>query len=669
MFFLRRHFFGRKDINETGSDLLTLSAFLISTFFIMMLCKELLALLFLIVIASTVDGNTTSTFGNNSTTTASRKLLGSNLDCGHARVRKSWDAMSIGERNMYIAAVEEAIDRNLFQQFVKIHMDSRSEVEAHETCGFILWHRYYLLAFENMLRSMGSQFKCVTIPYWDTMSQFSKQADDECVGMQECCAIVTGLGGPPRRSQERVYNGQSVDSTCYSGKPFGNYCDDNDDCACVNRRNLKNVPLPTGTSFISLFSIISTSRSYDTFTQRLQNGVHNALHSAIGGLMATYASPADPLFFSWHSSVDMLMSIWHQCHVGAMSNAAKQQSAYAFHHAASCRRTPRARQAVASIKSTSTIFMQAGGVDVRDHPTIGQYFDDIFKTEEYWQYADIRRMGDYTYSYEIPSDFNRILNNQESCPTAPKTTAPTTTPAPTTPAPTTPTPTTPTPTTPAPTTPAPTTPAPTTPVPTTSVPTTTVPTTSVPTTDDPVSTPIPATPVRTTQIPTTPVPTTPVPTTPIPTTPVPTTPVPTTPAPTTPAPTVPPPLTYWEWYERTRLNLVVKFPDNPDEVSLQLEYYECIGFDEKFGTQNFTDEFIKEFLDGQVAEPRCQQILEDIADGKREVEPEIDEDDTFWGEDNKNTRGKSDTDSLDSGAESSATCSTTIFMLLPLFFM
>jgi hypothetical protein len=33
--------------------------------------------------------------------------------------------------------------------------------------GFFPWHRWFLYQFEELLRSLGPRYRCVSIPYWD----------------------------------------------------------------------------------------------------------------------------------------------------------------------------------------------------------------------------------------------------------------------------------------------------------------------------------------------------------------------------------------------------------------------------------------------------------------------------------------------------------------------
>ena len=44
--------------------------------------------------------------------------------------------------------------------------------------GFILWHRRYMLAYENMLRSLHPDFECVTLPYWNYFRHYELMQED-----------------------------------------------------------------------------------------------------------------------------------------------------------------------------------------------------------------------------------------------------------------------------------------------------------------------------------------------------------------------------------------------------------------------------------------------------------------------------------------------------------
>ena len=52
-----------------------------------------------------------------------------------------------------------------YRQLSAVHLSGSSRF--HGTPGFLLWHRIFTFEFENMLRSLGPKFECVTVPFWD----------------------------------------------------------------------------------------------------------------------------------------------------------------------------------------------------------------------------------------------------------------------------------------------------------------------------------------------------------------------------------------------------------------------------------------------------------------------------------------------------------------------
>ncbi len=75
--------------------------------------------------------------------------------------------MSIKERLRYINAFKtlasNPIYKTKYENFVRIHKDLFFK-GIHNGEHFLPWHRWYILAFENMLREVDCR---ITVPYWD----------------------------------------------------------------------------------------------------------------------------------------------------------------------------------------------------------------------------------------------------------------------------------------------------------------------------------------------------------------------------------------------------------------------------------------------------------------------------------------------------------------------
>ncbi|KUF87100.1 E3 ubiquitin ligase BIG BROTHER [Phytophthora nicotianae] len=123
--------------------------------------------------------------------------------CG-ARVRKDWDSMTTAEKDTYKGALAAAMDSGAYIKFVEMHTEMQSEMEAHRQCMFIYWHRLLLVVFENMLRGQGSQYACVTVPYYNWVGASNRMLAGTCSSLGDCSTITRELGGYTTGSQRTI---------------------------------------------------------------------------------------------------------------------------------------------------------------------------------------------------------------------------------------------------------------------------------------------------------------------------------------------------------------------------------------------------------------------------------------------------------------------------------
>ncbi|GMF27151.1 unnamed protein product [Phytophthora lilii] len=357
---------------------------------------------------------------------------GGNEACGQGRVRKAWSSLSTNEKNLYLEAVDSAIKSGAIEQFASIHVEPNGESQAHRSCGFFSWHRRLLIALESYLRDQDPKYACVTIPYYDVQTAYVRQAAGECDNFYECSDILQEIGGNKARNQEveLTQNGKSSFGFPVTGFPLNHECDDNDVCGFTVRSDMTTKPVPSGAGFASFLSIVRSSDDYATFLMGIQFGIHNEVHNAVGGTMATFASPRDTFFYSWHAAVDMYLHVYHLCNFGVPLTEDQLLSASkAFTKATdSC-------DGVSGIgpnaKIVQNVIVNGRTIDVADHPTLGKYFSHV--GSEMWNYGDVTQLGDYSYSYELPDIVTQqLLSNSRICaalnanpPTSPpSTTAP-----------------------------------------------------------------------------------------------------------------------------------------------------------------------------------------------------------------------------------------------------
>ncbi|TMW60840.1 hypothetical protein Poli38472_000882 [Pythium oligandrum] len=324
-----------------------------------------------------------------------------------SRTRKSFDRLTATERDTYVRALQLAMDRGYYIKFVEMHMEKMSEMEAHRMCMFTYWHRYFLLGFENMLRSLGPEFQCVTIPYWDEIQHNARAMSGSCSSIESCSPIVAGLGGTSSGTVKGVtINGAYVSGgRCVNRPPLNKFCESSSKtgsaCArCLPRNSFQQKYFPPETNFASVYRQLFTAGNFVQTGKSLEEGMHNTFHSVLGSTMSTMQSPADPLFWSHHAYVDLLFTIYLKCRVGLgqLSDAQKQNNPYTF---VQCPR----RDNTGFFTTSSTVTMRNGekGVNPKQASQPGQVLYPFFSNlpARFYQLSDILRLttgNSYTYS-------------------------------------------------------------------------------------------------------------------------------------------------------------------------------------------------------------------------------------------------------------------------------
>ncbi|KAG2787380.1 hypothetical protein JG687_00016868 [Phytophthora cactorum] len=351
--------------------------------------------------------------------TVSGQQVGTN--CSDSRIRRSWDTYNATEKAQYLEAVSLAMDLGFHQKFVQIHVEFMSEKQAHQNCMFIYWHRMLLLGYENMLRSLDPKYRCLTLPYWDHLSAYARQAAGQCNYLLGCTPFLTDSGGAMTGVSARliIYNVSIAASysTCVNQGILSHFCGNNSVCAqCVTRGSknyLASTRYPGEASLGSIVQQVFTYSDSAKFTQAVEGGVHNTIHSVLNGVMAWFQSPADPIFYLHHSLIDLLQVIYLKCQVGGtnvvISAADKGSDPRWF---STC-----AKRTTGNYTSDDTITMRANATDGTTLVNVWQdpnnilypFFKDL--PSKYVDYVDAKDLGNYSYSYAISGGLANMYQN------------------------------------------------------------------------------------------------------------------------------------------------------------------------------------------------------------------------------------------------------------------
>ena len=184
-----------------------------------------------------------------------------------------------------------AADPNSFATLASFHGGPPTTYCAHGAPGFFTWHRAYLVAFENALRSVGCH---VTLPYWNWSS-------GPTTGVPAACRTATYVNRA----------GATVANPLYSGpRPSGG-------------QTSRRATIDT-TAFDDLATSAQAAMSEADFAsfQNQINGVHGLVHVRTGGDMGDVPTAAyDPIFFLHHANIDRLWADWQTAHPGALPAA------------------------------------------------------------------------------------------------------------------------------------------------------------------------------------------------------------------------------------------------------------------------------------------------------------------------------------------------------------
>ncbi|RHZ25557.1 hypothetical protein DYB31_015522, partial [Aphanomyces astaci] len=239
------------------------------------------------------------------------------------RIRQSWDQMPSQNQQLFVDAVALAMDRGFHQLFVDIHADTLITNEAHNNVLFFFWHRKFILGYENMLRSLGRRFACVTLPFYDYIQNNLDYLLGKCTSLESCSPFLAGLGGSTNGSFSSTLLGGFAfpHFKCVGSAPVSHACEAPGTPRCMHC-------MPRGPWTRTHFN--STALSYSSIkrvlfqpdddiysvTMRVERSPHDTMHFLLAGAVANfYITTTDPVFYGHHATIDILHAIYHHCRV------------------------------------------------------------------------------------------------------------------------------------------------------------------------------------------------------------------------------------------------------------------------------------------------------------------------------------------------------------------
>ncbi|OQR90007.1 hypothetical protein ACHHYP_05880 [Achlya hypogyna] len=325
------------------------------------------------------------------------------------RVRKSWNRYTPEEKATYKKAVAKAMDTPLYERFISMHSEQMSNMEAHGTCVFLFWHRKFLLGYENMLRSMGPEFACVTLPYYDYIQDNVAYGAKKCNSIESCSSLLQDMGGSTSGVDKAIPIGQwSVRGRCVTTEPANHFCESKKSCTkCVPRGPWSTTAFNPDLGFSNIKNQIFSGQGIADTTRLLESSPHNSMHGTLAGAMNNvFISPTEPVFYSHHAMIDALHTIYHKCRVQDLHLSPTQKQSHAMSFAG-CRANGGA------VTATSTITMRAvvdgKTVAVDNEPSVQGFFKGL--PSAYYGLTDATDLGENSYAYEFTGLLGDLYTN------------------------------------------------------------------------------------------------------------------------------------------------------------------------------------------------------------------------------------------------------------------
>ena len=243
--------------------------------------------------------------------------------CGEIMSRPSWHDLPLHRRHAYTRAVQTlasqpsrlGLNTSRYDDFTYVHV--QQVWQTHHAAISLPYHRYFVAVFERILQKEGGYDG--PMPFWDWTLDAEQPLDSPIWDSW------AGFGGNGSAKSGCVENGVFA----RVGK-IANYSEAGYDPHCVTRSfaqdDVDGVLFSKQWTGGVIDKIVQTSKSYDEFRTRLEDGPHRYLHRGIGGEMPSASSTngisrldietkltnPDHLFFLHHAQIDRLWWMWQQ---------------------------------------------------------------------------------------------------------------------------------------------------------------------------------------------------------------------------------------------------------------------------------------------------------------------------------------------------------------------
>ncbi|KAH7128807.1 hypothetical protein B0J11DRAFT_280131 [Dendryphion nanum] len=227
-------------------------------------------------------------------------MLAAQGTCANPRVRVEWDSLSNNDRQAFVNGLKCLLgrspsgqfsqSRNRYEDLVALHQTLTPNV--HESAKFLVWHRYFLWTFEDILRS-----ECgfnAPLPWFDETRYAGRFRDSSLFSDQWFGGIAA--------SGNCITNGQFANLALNVGPS------QNNERHCLARDDRPDWTINCNQDYVDYCNSMG---DFASMAGCAESGPHAWGHNGIGSVMLdVWASPGDPIFWLHHGFVDRNWRIW-----------------------------------------------------------------------------------------------------------------------------------------------------------------------------------------------------------------------------------------------------------------------------------------------------------------------------------------------------------------------
>jgi len=221
--------------------------------------------------------------------------------------RIEWRSYPAADRLAFVNAIKCLIGRppsgrfppatNRYEDFVRLHQLNMPNI--HGNAKFLLWHRYYLWTFEQVLRAECGFTR--PLPWWDETLDAGRFAQSDMF-------TDNRYFGHLPSAPNCIVSGAFAGLTCNIGPGTSNTPH------CLTRRVDESQTSQCNSGYVNL---CNSRTNYADMASCNEGGFHAFGHNGIGSVMSDVsASPSDPIFWMHHSFIDHAFRIWQNGDVG-----------------------------------------------------------------------------------------------------------------------------------------------------------------------------------------------------------------------------------------------------------------------------------------------------------------------------------------------------------------